>query len=682
MTNYSNSGKSAKPIEAGIVPKVEVSDYDLPSADIYSKNLEGNAASSSSSRLRSSFIGMGFSPSLVDRAIEENGEDNEDLLLETLFAYSAQQESKSSDSLDSIFGDDDETCSRPNQIKLAVKAEPDAYDGVSNKEATLLRMSFSVDEVEFALAKLGEDAHISELVDFIFAARMAVNHEKNANAKGDQDSSTEAMFGTMEKTLVLLEMGFSEKEVSTAIEKCGSKVPVSELTASILAEQGGGTYVGSAKYYSTVGDYHFIDPSIKHEYGSDAPGNFDFLEKLKGKRPREQPMDDRNTLKRPKPEYEADTTLLELRLRNSASFPRGLKPVPGRRGQPKPKQIKPSEPFNMPMPNSCRAHDKMVASAPYFLYGNATSLSRSSWNKISQYLYAIQPELVNTRSFSALSRQEGYLHNVPTEGRFRVHPKPPMSIVAAIPNANKWWPLWDTREHLSYVNTEVVGVSELCERLRRTLYNSKGVMAAKQQEEILEECRMYNLVWVGKHELAPIPLAHLESIIGCPIHHTGDAGLSLTERLQCLEECLQIDTLAYHLSGLKPRFPQGITVLSIHSGLGAVEIALHRLGIQLKLVVSVEPAETKRKILKRWWENSGISGELVQMENIHSNKLNGMIDKYGGFDFVVCEDGFCRPVTTTTTTNINTPSDFDFQNLCEFARILARVRRVLEKKKK
>lgn len=36
-----------------------------------------------------------------------------------------------------------------------------------------------------------------------------------------QDSSTEAMFGTMEKTLVLLEMGFSEKEVSTAIEKCG-----------------------------------------------------------------------------------------------------------------------------------------------------------------------------------------------------------------------------------------------------------------------------------------------------------------------------------------------------------------------------------------------------------------------------------------------------------------------------
>jgi hypothetical protein len=35
--------------------------------------MQENVASSSSSKVRSSFIGMGFSPSLVDRAIEENG---------------------------------------------------------------------------------------------------------------------------------------------------------------------------------------------------------------------------------------------------------------------------------------------------------------------------------------------------------------------------------------------------------------------------------------------------------------------------------------------------------------------------------------------------------------------------------------------------------------------------------
>lgn len=33
--------------------------------------------------------------------------------------------------------------------------EPDAYDAVKDKKASLLRMSFSVDEVEFAFDKLG-----------------------------------------------------------------------------------------------------------------------------------------------------------------------------------------------------------------------------------------------------------------------------------------------------------------------------------------------------------------------------------------------------------------------------------------------------------------------------------------------------------------------------------------------
>lgn len=36
-----------------------------------------------------------------------------------------------------------------------------------------------------------------------------------------QECTTEALFGTMEKTLKLLEMGFSENEVSTVIDKFG-----------------------------------------------------------------------------------------------------------------------------------------------------------------------------------------------------------------------------------------------------------------------------------------------------------------------------------------------------------------------------------------------------------------------------------------------------------------------------
>lgn len=54
---------------------ISVYDHNLKSLWLWTcdKLMQGNAASSSSSRLRSSFIGMGFSPSLVDRAIEENG---------------------------------------------------------------------------------------------------------------------------------------------------------------------------------------------------------------------------------------------------------------------------------------------------------------------------------------------------------------------------------------------------------------------------------------------------------------------------------------------------------------------------------------------------------------------------------------------------------------------------------
>lgn len=39
-----------------------------------------------------------------------------------------------------------------------------------------------------------------------------------------QDSNNEALFGIMEKTLQLLEMGFTENEISAAFEKCGEMI--------------------------------------------------------------------------------------------------------------------------------------------------------------------------------------------------------------------------------------------------------------------------------------------------------------------------------------------------------------------------------------------------------------------------------------------------------------------------
>ncbi|GMP76175.1 hypothetical protein CsSME_00032962 [Camellia sinensis var. sinensis] len=100
-----NRNSSEQDGEAGTMPKNDI--LDLPPDKIHSRHIGDNVASSSGTNLRSSFIGMGFSQSLVDKVIEEKGEDDVDLLLETLFAYSALQkpQSESSDSLDGLFCD-------------------------------------------------------------------------------------------------------------------------------------------------------------------------------------------------------------------------------------------------------------------------------------------------------------------------------------------------------------------------------------------------------------------------------------------------------------------------------------------------------------------------------------------------------------------------------------------------
>ena len=100
----------------------------------------------------------------------------------------------------------------------------------------------------------------------------------------------------------------------------------------------------------------------------------------------------------------------------------------------------------------------------------------------------------------------------------------------------------------------------------------------------------------------------------------------------------QVDTVAYHLSVLKPLYPNGMTVLSLFSGIGGAEVALHRLGITLKNVVSIENSSVNRKILHSWWEETGQKGRLIHVEDVRQVE-NQMIDKwindFGGFDLVI-----------------------------------------------
>lgn len=96
--------------------------------------------------------------------------------------------------------------------------------------------------------------------------------------------------------------------------------------------------------------------------------------------------------------------------------------------------------------------------------------------------------------------------------------------------------------------------------------------------------------------------------------------------------------MAFHLSVLKNMFPTGISVLSLFSGIGGAEVALHRLGIRLKNVVSIEISEIKRNILQCWWEETNQSGNLINIADVQQlslGKLEELINSCGEFELII-----------------------------------------------
>ncbi|KAF3341865.1 hypothetical protein FCM35_KLT00503 [Carex littledalei] len=105
-----------------------------------------------------------------------------------------------------------------------------------------------------------------------------------------------------------------------------------------------------------------------------------------------------------------------------------------------------------------------------------------------------------------------------------------------------------------------------------------------------------------------------------------------------MEHCFHTDTIGYILSPLKDLYPDGLRILSLYTGIGGAEVALSRLGLHLKCVVSVETLEVNRKIFKRWWESTRQSGELRQIDDVTKLTLQLLLEFVGefrGFDLVV-----------------------------------------------
>jgi hypothetical protein len=249
---------------------------------------------------------------------------------------------------------------------------------------------------------------------------------------------------------------------------------------------------------------------------------------------------------------------------------------------------------------------------PYFLYGNIVDITKNTWQELSEFLFSVQPEFVNTQTFSALSRKEGYIHNLPTDRRRAVGSNSLMTIEGAAP------------------------------------FTIEDPMQPQQ----------------------------LELALGYPSGHTDMLGLNTQERIAAMRFGFQTDTVAYLLSVLRDMYPDGLTVLSIYSGVGGAEVALHGLGIPLKGVVSVEESEVNRKVLKRWWRKTKQSGQLRQVSSIskvNTSVLKDLMNEFGRFDLVVggtyssCSDG---------RKTVNSTMGMDVCQFYNYAHVVKSVRRM------
>ncbi|KAL0906784.1 hypothetical protein M5K25_025305 [Dendrobium thyrsiflorum] len=550
---------------------------------------EACEAGPSQPSLYSHFIAMGFSKNMVEKAIKENGEGNSEAVLETLLSYSAIENPYLEN------GD--------GPIESSIASNVDGLDDDS----------YDTD---------GSDDQ--ELIETL--------------PKKDRNLST------------LVEMGFSPKEASAAIDRCGLKASVLELADSIhaaqMAEDSDGIVWGSptvnkpdeATFYSTSRKKRrLIEEKRKHRRN-----------RLHGSRRGEY-------LK--KAALDVDNIPMEI-----------SKPMIG---------------FGLPFEKCIKSRNlpESALGPPFFYYENVALAPKGVWDTISRFLYDIEPEFVDSKYFCAAMRKRAYIHNLPIENRFPLLPIPKKTIQEVLPTTMKWWPEWDKRTQLNCLQT-CTASAKLTERIRKALDDYGDVPSLRVQEYVLAECRKWNLVWVGHHKAAPLEPDEIEMLLGFPKNHTRGGGISRTERFKSLGNSFQVDTVAYHLSVLKNLFPDGINVLSLFSGIGGAEVALHSLGIRLKAVVSVEISEVNRNILRSWWEQTKQKGTLIDVDDVQKldgDKLEKFMRRFGGFDLVIGGS----PCNNLTGSNRHTRDGLqgkDSSLFYDFFRILDLVKCIMGKK--
>ncbi|KAJ4867782.1 DNA (cytosine-5)-methyltransferase DRM1 [Raphanus sativus] len=378
----------------------------------------------------------------------------------------------------------------------------------------------------------------------------------------------------------LIKMGYPRKEASIALERCGEIASLAEIVDFIFAAQ-----------MARQLDEFWAAPEVQEQRRINEPPS-----------------------RRRKLNTDMATDEELIRLPN---------PMIGF-GVPKEPGLITERP--VPIPN-------IALGPPYFYYENVAMTPKGVWDKMSSHLYDIKPEFVDSLYFCAAARKRGYIHNLPIKNRFEIQPTPHYTIQEEFPLTKKWWPPWDKRTKLNCVLT-CIASAQLTNRIRKRLEKHEGDPAV--QKDVVDQCKKWNLVWVGKNKAAPLEPYEMERLLGFPNNHT--RGISRTDRYKSLGNSFQVDTVAYHLSVLKPLYPKGIKVLSLFTGIGGGEVALHRLQIPMNLVVSVEISEVNRNIFRSFWEQTNQRGDLIEFTNVEElddHKIEVLMDQYGGFDLVI-----------------------------------------------
>ncbi|KAI9111414.1 hypothetical protein K1719_017104 [Acacia pycnantha] len=537
-----------------------------------------------------------------------------------------------------------------NEVSVESSLKKNIFHMLKKDEtlSILVDMGYAMEEALIATDTCGFDAQISELMDFICAARIEneINSQKSNTATikfekepylfhdtseevkqnnekwesiicrasekavvvlDDDEEDISFMLEKDETLSTLVDMGYTMEEALIAVNTYGLEAEISELTDFICAariEKELDSQLQNSCNKKQNGAVHTLEqPRYPYSYTTKRMklGNEKWKGRIYGASVKKaSTIDDEGVLHLPNPMI-------------GFSTPNEFCPIIERK-----------------LP-------EIADGPPYFYYENVALTPKGVWSKISRFLYEVEPEFVDSKFFCAAARKRGYIHNLPIRGRYSLTPSQPLTIAEALPSTKMWWPSWDKRTQLNCLQT-CIASAKLTERIRKKLEESDGEPPAHVQQHIIQLCKKWNLVWVGKSKVAPLEPDELEMLMGFPRHHTRGGGISRTDRYKALGNTFQVDTVAYHLSVLKDRFPNGMNVLSLFSGIGGAEAALHRLGITFKNVVSVEISEVNRNITRSWWEQTNQTGNLIEVDDVQAvsaDMLERWMASFGGFDLVI-----------------------------------------------